>query len=110
MRKAKSNPIKIFIILSLILIISGCSASPVTGIFYTDVTYPSGDKVATEAVRSDKVGVASCQSVLFLVAWGECSIDAAMKEGDISKVHHVDQTSMNAYFFFSRHTVKVYGE
>ena len=75
------------------------------GALYTNVTSPSGDKVATEAINFEKVGEATCKSVLGLVAWGECSIDGAMKNGGLAKVHHVDQLTMAIVFFYSEFTV-----
>jgi hypothetical protein len=67
-------------------------------------------KVATEAVNFDKMGEATCKSVLGLVAWGECSIDEAMKNGQLTKIHHVDQLTMSIAFIYSEYTVKAYGE
>jgi len=109
--KNRSSMIVILMTFLLIAFISSCSTtSPVVGVFYTNVTSPSGDKVATEAINFDKVGEATCKSVLGLVAWGECSIDGAMKNGGLTKVHHVDQLTMGIAFFYSEFTVKAYGE
>lgn len=109
--KKRTTVISTLMFFLLIILISSCATtSPVVGGLYTNVTSPSGDKVATEAVNFDKMGEATCKSVLGLVAWGECSIDGAMKNGQLTRVHHVDQLTMSIAFFYSEYTVKVYGE
>ncbi|MBT4268835.1 MAG: TRL-like protein family [Deltaproteobacteria bacterium] len=111
MYRVTQRSFALIILFVLATLLIGCSAtSPVPGALYTNVVSPSGDKVATDAASSEKIGEASCMSVLYLVAWGECSINEAMKNGGINKVHHVDQRSFNVYFFYSRYTTMVYGE
>ncbi len=110
MYRFKRSFVQIILLIGALIMVGCSSTSPVPGGLYTNVVSPSGDKVATDATSSDKIGEASCMSVLYLVAWGECSINEAMKNGGIDKVHHVDQRSFNVYFFYSRYTTMVYGE
>jgi len=44
--------------------------------------------------QATKVGTATCTSILWF-AWGDASLDAAMKNGGITKIHHVDWNAFN---------------
>ncbi len=66
---------------------------------------------ANKTAIGSKVGTASIQSVLWLVAWGDASTEAAAKNGDISVVQHMDQEAFSILFgLYSKHTTIVYGE
>ena len=57
-----------------------------------------------------KVGTASCISALGVAAIGGASTEAAMKDGEITKVHHVDYQSNSILGLYAKFTVIVYGE
>ena len=99
--------LKIFLISFAAFILSGCAYnSPVPGVLFTNTTFPSGDKVRLDSETAGKQGKSSCYSVLALVAFGDCSINSAMKEGGLTKIYHVDSSSMNVlYFFFKYDTI-----
>ena len=102
---------KLFLIFFAALILSGCAYnSPVPGILYTGTTFPSGDKVKLDGETANKQGKSTCSSIFALVAFGDCSIKSAMKDGGITKIHHVDSSSMNVLYFFFRYDTIVYGE
>ena len=82
----------------------------VPGAFFTGTTFPSGDKVKLDSETASKQGKSSCYSVFALVAFGDCSINSAMKHGGITKIHHVDSSSMNVLYFFFKYDTIVYGE
>jgi hypothetical protein len=91
-------------------VLAGCAAyaiSPVTGFVYTDVQGPGS---ATSNTGSSKVGTAVAESFLGLIATGDASIEAAMKDGGITKIHHVDYESKNILGLYATFTVVVYGE
>jgi len=96
-------------VLLLGTVLTGCAmvVSPVNGMLYTQLQGPMG---ATSNAGSTKVGTAMCESYLGLVAMGDSSIEAAMKNGGITKVHHVDFDAMNILGIYAKFTVKVYGE
>ncbi len=96
-------------LLMLALMVSGCAyaVSPVMGGLYTGVKAPIA---ATNLEKSSKTGTAVCKSILGIVALGDCSIDAAMKDGKISKVHHVDHETMSILFLYATYTTVVSGE
>ena len=103
--------LKLFLISFATLILSGCAyQSPVPGAIFTSTTFPSGDKVKLDSETVSKQGKSSCYSVFALVAFGDCSINSAMKHGGITKIHHVDSSSMNVLYFFFKYETIVYGE
>jgi hypothetical protein len=57
-----------------------------------------------------KVGRATCQSYLGLVAVGDASVMTAMKAGGITKIHHVDWEANNILGIIGTYTCVVYGE
>lgn len=81
--------------------------SPLSATVYTDVKAPVA--VTGNAV-SNKVGTSKAQSYLGVVAVGDASIDAAAKQGGITKIHHVDEHATNVLGVFARYEVIVYGE
>jgi hypothetical protein len=92
-----------------IFLLSGCAmvVAPVNGGLITSVTAPI---TATDNQVSSKVGSASCTSILGIVAFGDCGINAAAKSGNISKIHHVDYSATSVLGIFSSFETKVYGE
>jgi len=89
------------------LMLGGCATSYPIGGILTDVTLPAG---VTEHASAKKTGVAKCQSILALVANGDCSIEAAKKDGGITKVSHVDWKANNILGIIGNYEVRVYGE
>ena len=79
-------------------------------LFYTGTTFPSGDEVKLDSETASKQGKSSCYSVFALVAFGDCSINSAMKDGGITKIHHVDSKSTQLLFLMYRYDTIVYGE
>lgn len=105
MRVAKSHA-SLLVLLAALL--SGCAfaASPIFGV-YTEVKAPL---TATGDHEASRTGTAECTSILGIVAQGDCSIQAAMENGDISNVHHVDYEATNILGFYSKFVTIVYGE
>ncbi|MCX7771088.1 MAG: TRL-like family protein [Proteobacteria bacterium] len=101
----------VFLVMGIFIgsLLFGCMPvkSPVVGVLFTDV---KANDIATSNVVSKKVGTAKCISVLALVAVGDCSIESAMKNGGITKIHHVDYTTKNFLGIYAEYNVEVYGE
>jgi hypothetical protein len=58
-----------------------------------------------------KVGVAEAQSVLWLVAWGDASYEAAARNGNINVLKHADQEIYQILLgVYTRWRVVVYGD
>ena len=86
----------------------GCATMIPVGTFYTGVKFPLA--ATGNSGVSTKTGEAKCMSILSVVAVGDCSIDAAKKNGGITKVHHVDWDAMNILGFYGSYKVIVSGE
>lgn len=87
--------------------LSSCTAvTPMNGMLYTDVQGP----VATgPAATGSKKGEATATAIIG-IAVGDVSISTAMKNGGITKVHHVDTRVMNVLGIYAVYTTVVYGE
>ena len=105
MKKFKSK-VCFFAVLLTFMMLTGCGA------LYTDVKTPMpGLTINTNADSMPKVGTSTCSSYLWLIAVGDCSTTAAMKNGGISKVHHADYQGKNYLFgLYMEDTLTVYGE
>ena len=57
-----------------------------------------------------KKGEASAKCILGIVSVGDCSIDAAAKNGGLQKVNHLDYGYLNVFGVFQKTTVIAYGE
>ena len=99
----------LILVLIAALFLSGCAMTmtPAVGMLYSDV---KGPHVATSNPGYAKVGIAKAESILGLIATGDASIEAAMKNGGIKKVHHVDYHTRNILGVYAELTVFVYGE
>ncbi|NIR62256.1 MAG: hypothetical protein GWN00_00465, partial [Aliifodinibius sp.] len=66
--------------------------------------------IATDSPEYSKTGVSEATSILGIVATGDASIDAAMKNGGITKIHHVDFHSTSVLGIYAKFKVIVYGD
>ncbi|MGA2090914.1 MAG: TRL-like family protein [Endomicrobiales bacterium] len=104
---------RIIMCLALVLVsavfFTGCAtvATPLAGGIYMDVKAPLA---ATNSSASSKMGTSTASSILGLVAMGDASIQAAAKNGNITKISHVDYHSTSILGIYSTFTVEVYGE
>ena len=98
-------------ILVLACLLTGCSAAVgghAMGILYTDIAGPL--EAGAQNVQDMKQGKATCTSYLGMVAMGDCSIEAAMENGGITRVHHIDYTNYSILGIIAEFTTVVYGE
>jgi hypothetical protein len=86
----------------------GCATMIPMGGLYTRVKLPM--TATSNSGASSKTGEAQCISVLSLIAVGDCSIDAAKKNGGITKVNNVDWDTMNILGIYGSYKVIVSGE
>lgn len=93
-------------IIAASIVLGGCATSRPLGSFYTELDLPV---TATSNATATKTGTATCQSVLSLVATGDCSIETAKANGGINKVTHVDWHARNILGIFGTYTLTVYG-
>ena len=81
----------------------------IAGALTLDHVAPDSEIGIDNNVRPTKKGVATSTAILFYVT-GDGSIDAAMKNGGITKVHHVDYDVKNILGIVSEVKTIVYGE
>ena len=61
------------------------------------------------SVKPVKTGTATSKGIILFTS-GDNSIKAAMANGDIKKIHHVDFDVLNVFNLYSKVTTIVYGE
>jgi len=92
----------LMVVFAFMVVINGC--------LYANVKTPLDIDVDKTEI-GNKIGTSTVQSVLWLVAWGDASTEAAAKNGNISVIHHIDQEVFSVLFgLYSKGTTIVYGE
>ena len=86
---------------------TSCASTQPIGILMTDVRLPL---VTGDAAKATKVGIAESKSLLQEPAAGDSSIEAACKNGGITKIHHVDWEANSMLGIMSTYRCVVYGE
>ena len=86
--------------------LSGCASSMPIGTLYTELKLP----ISATGAKGSKEGTAECQSILSLVATGDCSIETAKKNGGITKISNVDWETKNILGIIGNYKIHVYGE
>ncbi len=66
-------------------------------------------QVVDTSVGFSKVGEARWLGIAF-VARGDASISAAMKDGDITRIHHIDREQTHVLGVYTEEIIRVYGE
>lgn len=97
---------KVLVLVVLLGLLAGCSSAGLVGGIYTNVTTPVN---ATSNERGAKTGTAKCLSVLGIAATGDCSIEAAAKNGNITEIKTVDKKSYSVLGLFYEQTTIVTG-
>jgi hypothetical protein len=94
-----------------LVLLTGCYCVPMgPGVFAPLVVDEKGPlSVGDMHVGATKVGTADAEGILF-VGYGDGSIAAATREGNITKVHHVDGEMLNIFGIYARYRTVVYGE
>jgi hypothetical protein len=92
-----------------VVALSGCSAIAVAPVCAWITVDEKGPTSMGDASAGMKVGMSQAEGIL-VVAYGDASISAAMKDGGLTKVHHVDSESFNVLGIYARHKTIVYGE
>lgn len=90
------------------VLLSGCAVGhgPVVAPLAFDLRGPVS---AGSAAGSSKIGRATATGIV-MFAYGDASISTAMKNGGITRIHHVDHETSNILGVYSKYTTIVYGE
>ena len=102
------------VIFFMIILLPGCvilSGPTGQGLIGTNLKAPV--LVADNNVPSQenlKIGQARCINLFGLFAFGDCSINKAIENGKISKIHYIDKELNSFLFIASESTTIIYGE
>lgn len=94
-------------LLAFVPMFMGCATSYPMGSLYTEVKLPVAAESDANALKS---GTAECTSILGLVATGDASLNTAMRNGNITKISHVDWEAKNILGIIGNYKLTVYGE
>lgn len=100
-----------FVVLAA-LSVSACGVIPNNTSIFSPIAVDAaspGVYFANSDVRPLKRGEAT-QTGIVLYSSGDASIEAAMKNGGIKKVHHVDYKTTTYFFLYTKQTTIVWGE
>ena len=100
---------KIIIPSIAVLLLAGCATIQPQGTIFTDLQVPVNVTSSSLDVSKMKVGKSSCKSFLGLVAQGDASIAAVVKNGNIKTIHAIDWKVKNIMGFGQFECI-VYGE
>jgi hypothetical protein len=109
---------KVLLLVALVAVcitMSGCGAVIAMGgggILYQDTKAPAASLAYYGATTTQgmKTGSAQFTSILGILATGDASLDAAMRAGGLTKLHHVDTQVTSILGIISTYKVIVYGE
>jgi len=90
----------------MVMLVGCTGVTPMNGSLYTDL---KGPVAVGDAATASKTGTAKSQGILG-VALGDSSIETAMANGGITKVHHVDTHVTNILGIYATYETIVYGE
>lgn len=96
--------------------LTGCGAviavGPAGAFLYADAKVPSPALAyhGATTTSSAKTGMASYTNILGILATGDASLEAAMRAGGITKLHHVDQQYTNILGIIATYKIIAYGE
>ena len=102
---------KLLFVATIAAVASGCvyvtPANSITAPIALDVQCPAGS--VDNDVKPAKMGTATASGII-LFCEGDASLKAAMDNGGIKKVHHVDYKTKNILGIVSSATTIVWGE
>ena len=102
------------LLILLCLFMSGCfifrsPVIPPTGAVFSGYEAPV-DITFNNTVIGSKQGTGSCTTILGLIAFGDASVAAAAREGNITRVDHVGYSFTNILCIYTNYEIIVYGE
>lgn len=88
----------------------GLALLALPGCIYANTKLPL-DTDLNQTKLGAKTGQSNAYSILWLVAWGDASTQAAAANGGITTLNHADQQNLLFLFgVYSRYTTIVYGD
>jgi hypothetical protein len=115
----KLRHLALLVLLATLTVMPACSVAyypggpTLRGMIYADIDSPVQSLAVTidPAAKPTKRGTAATRALLGLFAWGDGSVEAAMKDAGITRIHHIDHNAKQFLSgFWSSDTTIVYGE
>ena len=106
--------LRLLVVVVVCAAVTGCAGMawapviPPSGLVYTSTSAPL-DIDFDKTQLGTKVGRASTQAVLGLVAFGDASTAAAARNGGLTVIHHADYSMVSILGLYSSYTTIVYG-
>ena len=88
---------------------TGCATIGNAPVMAPITLHEKGPVAAGSATGSAKVGRSEAWGIL-VFATGDASISTAMKNGGITRIHHVDHETFAVLGIYAKYTTIVYGE
>ncbi len=98
------------IILGFMFSLLLCAPANAFGFIFTSTTHPLTATCSGVKPCCLRCGESGSLNILYLFEFGDAGIDAAVKDGCICRIHHVDVTENTFLFLFRKKTTTVYGE
>lgn len=98
---------------AIAVILLGCGVGYPTGSLYTGIQVPHGvnrNETSGAGKSGDKAGEACATGILNAVAFGDASMDAAKKAGQITEVHSVEFHGTNILGIYMQGCTEVHGK
>ena len=92
-----------------VVVSAGCMMPRYGAIYAPVMTTKSAVEVGDTTVGHGKMGEAMAEGII-LITRGDASISAAMKDGGITRIHHVDSEELNVLGIYVKQIIRVYGE
>jgi len=91
---------------AMVMLVGCTGVTPMNGSLYTNL---KGPIAVGDAATASKTGTAKSTAIIG-IATGDSSIETAMANGGITKVHHVDTHVTNILGIYATYETIVYGE
>ncbi len=98
----------VVLVVVVAVVLTGC-CMPKGAVFAPVMMTKSPVAVGDPSVKPAKTGEAYVEGII-LLAKGDASIEAAMKDGGITKIHHVDTEETNILGIYCKSITRVFGE
>jgi len=92
---------------ALIFIVANCSFAELSGTYYVDTKEPVA---ASSIEQAPKQATGSCTSILYLLAFGDASIENIAKNAGIKEIKYVDKKTFSILGLFVQDTYTVAGK
>ncbi|MFW6457137.1 MAG: TRL-like family protein [Planctomycetota bacterium] len=89
--------------------LAGCMSASTAQVSAPVMQSNDAGRVGDQSISANKTGMATAKGIV-LFYFGDNSIDTAMKNGNISRIHHVDYKTLNVLGVYVKRTTIVHGE